>query len=418
MPVMTGSAMDVGRSLVHLVPRRGRDHDVARSLARQSVLVAAVCLATDAASFVTRGPADPGAFDALILVGLVVVDAALASSPRYSGWVALAHAALVPVLAVVLPGRSATTAGLLVSAYRAGAWLPRRSAALSLTALALGVFSSLLIGGSADPFALITLVTANSVLPWLVGRYTTARKAHVDELRRQREDALRDAQAEVDRAVTREREAIANDLHDVISHHVSAIGVHAAAARMNLVDQVSVNAGEGPVTTSLTAVEASSRAAMVDLRRLLDLLHEGDESSGQPGLGKLQELFDGVRSSGLRVAFAVYNDPDRLPGPVDTALYRVAQEMMTNALKHGDGTAVRVELEYGRDHVSITARNPVASDAELARRDSLIGQRGSGRGLDGIRTRAEAFGGSATCGPVEDGQYWETSVTMPTGSRS
>jgi signal transduction histidine kinase len=169
------------------------------------------------------------------------------------------------------------------------------------------------------------------------------------------------------------------------------------------------------VTTSLTAVEASSRAAMVDLRRLLDLLHEGDDSADGPGLDKLQELFEGVRSAGLRVSFVVYNDPRPVAGPVDTALYRVAQEMMTNALRHGDGTAVRVELEYGGDHVTMTARNRVASDAVLAERDSLVAQRGSTRGLTGIGQRAEMFGGTATSGLVEDGQFWETGVTLPTG---
>ncbi|WP_229795922.1 sensor histidine kinase, partial [Saccharothrix coeruleofusca] len=320
---------------------------------------------------------------------------------------------LLPVLAAVVPGRTANTAGQLISAYRAGAWLRGRPAAASLAALALGVLSSLWVGDEVEPFTLLTLVTANSVVPWLVGRYTTARKAYVDELRHQRENSLRDAEAEVNRAVAREREAIARDLHDVISHHVSAIGVHAAAARMNLAGHGSAD-DAGPVGTSLAAVETSSRAAMVDLRRLLDLLHHGDDLPDQPGLGKLQELFDGVRSSGLRVAFAVYNDPYPVPRAVDTALYRVAQEMMTNALRHGDGTAVRVELEYGGDHVSITARNRVPSGAAQGERASLTALGGSALGLEGIRKRAEVFGGSATFGLVEDGRYWQTSVTVPT----
>jgi len=379
------------------------DGGTARSLARQSVLVAAVCLVTDAMSFLTRGPEAVGPVEAVVLVGLVAADAALATAPRYSGWVALAHAALFPALALVLPGRNVNTAGQLVSAYRAGAWLRGRPAAATVVAMAFGVLSSLWIGGATNPFAVVTLVTANTVLPWLVGRYTTARKEYVDELRRQREAQLRDAQAEVGEAVTREREAIARDLHDVISHHISAIGVHAAATRMTLA---------GPVPDSLVAVESAGRAAMVDLRRLLDLLHDG-ESAGLPGLGKLQELVDGVRAAGLRVALAVYNDPCPLPPAVDTTFYRVAQEMLTNALRHGDGTAVRLELDYGVDSVSLTARNRL-----ISRRSSPVAQQGSGRGLRGMRQRARAFDGTATAGPTADGQYWETSVTMPTGATS
>ncbi|GAB3453499.1 sensor histidine kinase [Actinophytocola sediminis] len=399
---MTSRAVEMGGSLA----RRVFGQDVSSSLTRQSVLVAAACLVTDAVGFVTRGPAHLGTFEVLALLGLVAADAALATSPRHSGWVALAHACLTPVLALFMPGRSASSAGQLVSAYRAGAWLRRWPAGGALLALAFGVLASLWIGGVTDVFAMVTLTTANSALPWLVGRYTTARKAYVDELRRQRENSLRDAEAEVNRAVAREREAIARDLHDVISHHVSAVGVHAAAARMNMDDR-----GVGPVHTSLVAVEASSQAAMVDLRRLLGLLHEDDESS-QPGIGALPELFDGIRSAGQRVTFVVYNEPCPIPHAVDLTLYRVTQEMMTNALRHGDGTAVRVELDYGDEYVSITARNPIAAAPGGSP------NHGSGRGLAGIRKRVELVGGSSTFGPAGDGQYWETSVTVRTGGGS
>ncbi|MFJ1766784.1 sensor histidine kinase [Amycolatopsis sp. NPDC088138] len=390
--------------MVRWVRARAGTHPAERSLARQSLLVGAFCLVIDVASFVTRGPA-PGPWNAALLAGIVVADAVLVSSPRYSGWVALGHALLVPALAFVLPGRSASTAGQLVSAYRAGAWLRGKPAGAALVVLCGGVLCSLLISGLTAPASLVTLVSANALLPWLVGRYTTARKAHVDELRHQREAALRDAQAEVAAAVAKERETIAVDLHDVISHHVSAIGVHATAARLNLA-AVPVPA-DGSVRTSLTAVEQSSQAAMVDLRRLLSLLHEGDRSPEQPGTAMLPDLFDGVRSSGLQVTFVVYNDPHPLPRAVDTTIYRVAQEMMTNTLRHSDGTAARVELDYGGDHVGLTTRNRIAAAG---------GSPGLGVGLDGMRKRVETLGGTASFGAA--GHFWESSVTMPLGGGS
>lgn len=365
---------------------------VARSLAGQSVLIAVVCLVTDVVSFVVRGPATLGPRELLVLGALVLADIALASAPRYSGWVAVAHAALLPVLTLVLPAeRSASTAGQLVAGYRAGAWLRGWPAVGALAALALGVLASLVVGGVTDAVGAATVVTANAALPWLVGRYTTARKAYVDELRRH-------AQDEVDRAVARAREAIAHDLHDVISHHVGAVGVHATAARLNL----AAPAAE-PVITSLAAVEASSRAAMVDLRRLLDLLHGGDGTVGRPGLGKLAELVEGVGGT-----FVVYDELHPVPPAVDLTLYRVTQEMLTNALRHGEGSAVRVELEYGGDHVTVTARNRIAAGAAAS-------DQGSGRGLDGIGKRVAELGGRAASGPVGDGRYWETSVTVPIG---
>lgn len=375
--------------------------DVPRSLARQSLLVASVCVATDALSFLTRGPSEFHFGHSLLLVGIVAIDACLALHPRYSGWVVLAHGILGSLLALVMPGRNVGLAGQLVAGYRAGAWLRDRAGVTSLLMLVAGVLASLWIGGFRDPFTLLGLTAANAVLPWLVGRSTTARKAYVDELRHRREDAAKEARAELERAVTREREAIAGDLHDVISHHVSAIGVHAGAARLNL----SGSRETASVGASLAAVESSSRAAMVDLRRLLDLLYNSGETVGQPGLGKLDELFEGIRASGLEVVFAVYGPPRPIAQALDIALYRMAQEMLTNALKHGDGSAVRVELEYSGDDVVLTSRNRIATTPA---------REGSGRGLENIRARARMFGGVVDLEPG-DGQFWHIGVTIPAG---
>ncbi|MFI9569389.1 sensor histidine kinase [Streptomyces rishiriensis] len=410
---MIRSTNEVDRAPLRRWLGRAGAHETERSLARQSALVGAMCLVIDAVSFLTRGPGS-GPWNALLLTGILIADAALVSPPRLSGWVAVGHSLVTAALAFVLPGRSASTAGQLVSAYRAGAWLRGRPAGAALAASCGGVLCSLLISGLSAPASLLSLVAANALMPWLVGRYTTARKAHVDELRHQREAALRDAQAEVAAAVAEEREAIAVELHDVISHHVSAIGVHATAARLNLAAGLLTD--DSAVRVSLTAVEESSQAAMVDLRRLLSLLHEGDESPQQPGVAMLPDLFDGVRSSGLRVTYVVYNTPHSLPRAIDTTLYRVAQEMMTNALRHGDGKAARVELDYGGDHVGLTARNPIVSGADPAGRDSPA--TGFGVGLEGMGKRAETLGGSAAFGLVGDGLYWESSVTIPLGSES
>jgi signal transduction histidine kinase len=386
-------------------------HDVPRSLARQSLLVALVCVGTDAVSFLTRGPAGFGFEHALLLAGIVVIDACLALHPRYSGWVVLAHGILGSMLATVMPGRNVGLAGQLVAGYRAGAWLRDRPGVTSLLTLIAGVLSSLWIGGFSDPYILLSLTAANAVLPWLVGRSTTARKAYVDELRHRREDAVKDAQAELERAVTREREVIAGDLHDVISHHVSAIGVHAGAARLNLsAAKLPCERKTESVGASLAAVESSSRAAMVDLRRLLGLLYNDGESASQPGLDKLDELFEGVRTSGLEVVFAVYGPPRPIAQSKDIALYRMAQEMLTNALKHGDGSPIRVELDYRDDDIVLTSRNRIAA----TQRTSLTAQYGSGRGLENIRARARIFGGEVDHSPG-DGQFWHISVTIPTG---
>ena len=370
---------------------------VRRSLVRQSVLVAAVCLVVDALDFTALDR--PGLHTPLeygLLAMLIVIDAGLALPARYSGWVALAHG----LASFVLLG--ADYAGQLIAGYRAGAWLRGWSAPASLFALTAGLMLGRWLSGDTNWLAIVLQSSGNTILPWLVGRYTTARRAYIDELRHRREVEARDAAAEVDKAVARERTMIARDLHDVISHHVSAIGVHAGAARIQL-DAARTGVG---VVDSLAAVEAASRSAMADLRTMLDLLHGASDSTSQPGLDNLEELLGTVRAAGLATRLRVLGVPRPLPGSLDIALYRITQEMLTNALRHGDGTPVDVELRYDNESFTLTARNGIGRAPTTPD--------GTGRGLAGIRTRAAMFAGTVGHGPDHDNRHWETTVTVPT----
>jgi signal transduction histidine kinase len=383
------------------------------------LLVAAVCLLADVAAFITAGPVSQlRALDWAVLAAVAVVDAALALPARHSGWVALAHAvvrfAAEGLLGGSTIGRQANDAGSLIAGYRAGAWLRGRAASMALAVLALGIGGASQFSRGHDGGVLLVEVTKNALLPWLVGRYTTARRAHIAELEQRAENQRRDAHAAVEHAVAEERSAIARDLHDVISHHVSAIGVHAGAARLGL------NTATSPdgIADSLTAVETSSRSAMVDLRRLLDLLH-GDASdvSRQPGLDNIEELLDGVRRAGLPTRLSTQGSGRRLPGSLDIALYRITQEMLTNALRHGDGSPVEVELRYHEASVSLTARNGIspAVSTPTSSQHPTSEWRESGRGLAGIRKRAAIFEGTFAYGPDPGGRTWETTATFPLG---
>ncbi len=379
--------------------------DVRRSLVGQSVLVAAVCLVVDSVTFVVLGPGLHSPPAALLLLAIIAVDAALALPARYSGWVALAHG----LASVAL--HSSSFAGKLIASYRAGAWLRGWSAFASLAAISCGTALSHLHvrPGVADWLFYALQIGSNALLPWLVGRYTTARRAYIDEMRHRREVEARDAAAEVDKAVARERTAIARDLHDVISHHVSAIGVHAGAARIRL---GAAHAGNG-VVDSLAAVEAASRSAMVDLRTMLDLLHGASDTTNQPGLDNLEELLENVRRSGLATRLSVRGAPRPVPGSLDIALYRITQEMLTNALRHGDGTSVDVEIRYRDTSITLAARNGIGIGNGDGASGGPVEVDGTGRGLAGIRTRAAMFHGSVSHGPDQDNR-WETVVTVPT----
>jgi signal transduction histidine kinase len=380
--------------------------DISGSLRRQSLLVALVCVVCDAALFAIRGPLGAAGWPAwVVLLGGIAVNAALASPARYSGWVALAHAlffAASPVLLCTCTGYVVgNNAGILIAGYRAGAWLRTKPAVLALLALVAGVIAGCIEGGgrTAADWRLTTIsVSVSALLPWLVGRYTTARRAYIADLEREADERRQHEEAAVRRAVSDERTAIARDLHDVISHHVSAIGVHAGAARLGMPD------GDSPVRKSLGAVETASRAAMADLRRLLDLLH-ADNTAAQPGLDNLDELIGTVRAAGLPTRLTLRGEAGDLPGSLDVALYRIAQEALTNALCHGTGP-VEVELDHGRTAVVLTVTNGLGPT-----RASCDGH--AHRGLAGIRRRVTLFGGEVSYGELPDGTRWQLRVTFP-----
>jgi signal transduction histidine kinase len=388
--------------------------DLTRSLTRQSLLVAAVCLFADTLAFLFSGPMSAlRPQDWVVLVMVAAADAALALPARFSGWVALAHAVVQVMAAVLTLGASSahrvSGAGALIAGYRAGAWLRGAPAWLALGALMLGIAVAHMISGPHAQEILVVEVVKDALLPWLVGRYTTARRGYIAELEQRAQTQRRDAQANLERAVADERRTFARDLHDVISHHVSAIGVHAGAARMGL---GAAGAPNG-IADSLAAVESASRSAMLDLRRLLDLLHgDPNEAVGQPGLDNIEELLEGVRRAGLPTRLSTHGVVRPLPESLEIALYRITQEMLTNAARHGDGTPVEITLRYDESTVSVTARNGIRRGTTAGPKDTPE-PHPTPRGLAGIRKRASVFGGTIAYGPDAEGKQWETVATFP-----
>ncbi|RSM66776.1 two-component sensor histidine kinase [Amycolatopsis sp. WAC 01376] len=383
--------------------------DISGSLARQAYAVAAVCLVADAGLYLIGGPPLSLGWQVWVpLVGGILANAALAGPSRYSGWVSGAHAVLLVAAPLMLYPYDhylqATNAGVLIAGYRAGAWLATKPALAALAAMLAGLVACNLIPvdrGDRDWRVLVIDVGVSGLLPWMVGRYTTARRAYIADLQRAEEQRQQHEAEAVGRAVAEERTTIARDLHDVISHHVSAIGVHAGAARLGLPE------GEPAVRRSLSAVESSSRAAMADLRRLLDLLHgkENADAQRQPGLDNLDELLDNLRTAGLPARLTTHGGSRELPGSVDVALYRIAQEALTNALRHGRGGIVEIDLAYRQTEVVLTITN------EMGRPNTPA--ESTKRGLAGIRQRVALFGGQAECGPLDDGRHWRIRVGFP-----
>jgi len=203
-------------------------------------------------------------------------------------------------------------------------------------------------------------------------------------LERERETAARGA-------VDAERARIARELHDIVSHNVSVMVVQAGAARQ----VVAADAEEA--TTALRAVESAGRDTMTELRHLLGVLApaaDGDDIdlSPQPSLRRLSPLVDRIAFAGLPVEVRVSGEPRPLPSGVDLTAYRIIQEALTNALKHGDGGKAEVTVRYGERYLRIEVLNTGPSVLSGGR-PRLTADPGEGRGLLGLRQRVAVFGG-------------------------
>lgn len=217
--------------------------------------------------------------------------------------------------------------------------------------------------------------------------------------RREREEALleRTQQLEIERelrarrAVMDERLRIARELHDVVAHHVSVMGVQAGGARRVL------DKDREAAAAALGTIETSSRQAIDELRRLVSFLRtdgEDDSFAPQPGLSRVPELIDDARRSGLVVDQRVEGDPRPLPGSIDVSAYRVVQEALTNTRKHAGATRVEVMVRYGADAVEVE----VVDDGTTGATPLVAG---TGHGIAGMRERVALHGGQLDVGRLD-----------------
>ncbi len=212
-------------------------------------------------------------------------------------------------------------------------------------------------------------------------------------------------------ATVAERLRIARELHDVLGHHVSVMGVQAGAARRIL------DRDPGQATEALAAIETSSRQAVTELQRVLALLRERDEDGREPlgALGHLDDLADEVRRAGLAVTLQVGALPPKLPTDLDLAAVRVVQESLTNALRHaGPGSSAWVTARADGEGIEIEVTDDGRGTPLVAARDEPGPGAGSGSGLRGMRERVELHGGSFTAGPVSP-LGWRVVATIPHG---
>ncbi|WP_432967621.1 sensor histidine kinase [Dactylosporangium sp. CA-233914] len=233
---------------------------------------------------------------------------------------------------------------------------------------------------------LLALVT---VVPILTGTHVRHHRDQAAAARRSAQQVARLAEADRAGAVAAERAGMARELHDVIANHLSAVAIHATAA-------LSADLGPDGTRQALTVIRENSVQGLAEMRRMVGYLR--DPEAVPKNLKALDEL---VARAGIPVELDVRGDTEDVQVSVDHAAYRIIQESLTNALKHGDGGKVTAHVACIANAVDITIRSG---------RDQSIPQR-SGSGLIGMRERAALLGGTLTAGPHED--TWVVEAHLP-----
>ena len=211
----------------------------------------------------------------------------------------------------------------------------------------------------------------------------------------------RDQQAAVGAAIERAR--IARELHDVVAHSLSVIVVQA--------DGAAAGAEQRPqaAAAALRTIGDTGRDALAQMRRLLGVLRadRSPQLAPQPGTAQLDALVEQVVRAGVPATLSIQGDERPLDGTVDVTLYRVAQEALTNVLKHaGEVTRVDVVLRYGDDQVELVVRDDG--------RGSRASGDGRGHGLVGMRERVDLQEGTLEAGPHAGGGF-EVRAVIPAG---
>lgn len=345
------------------------------------------------------------------LVYAVVVTGPLAFRRRWPGLVAVITAtAYFVAVTVKVPELYVGNIAMFIGLYSVGAWMnDRRRAMIVRIAIIVGMFAWLLItmyyeaitqaddaeviAGAFSPYIAFMMIQILLNALYFGGAYYIGDRAWNSAAER---EVLEQRTAELERerevtaaqAVALDRVRIARELHDVVAHHVSVMGVQAGAARL-VIDQDPAESAR-----ILTSIESSARDAITELRGLLETLRTPGGDTGDAAstltLDDIAELAEASTDAGLPTDYAVIGEPTAVPSVVAVNLYRIAQESLTNARRHaGVGATADVRVRYDREGVEV----------EVVNTGRAVGHLRPGLGQLGMRERAIASGGTIEVTP-------------------
>ncbi|MFF5966457.1 sensor histidine kinase [Streptomyces collinus] len=315
----------------------------------------------------------------LVAVLTVVVDSAMPAIPPHHSWLPMASLVGLYTLATQSERRTSWAVGVA-----GGLWLT----VASFLARPGEILSALVY----FDYAIVAVAVGDSI---------RNRRAYLAQAQERALQAERTREEEARRRVREERIRIARDLHDVVAHHISLVNAQAGVARHLM------RAHPDKAYEALSHITETSAAAMDELRSTVSLLRQANDPPPSlqpaPTFSQLDQLLEGFRRSGLDVQLSRDGTPRPLAASADLAAYRIVQEALTNAQKHGSSPTAEVKLTYTDQTLWLSIANPA--------RPGLQGP-GTGHGLIGMRERADAANGTLTTAMRPDGTF-RVHATLP-----
>jgi len=324
---------------------------------------------------------------AVTLVETVHIAVGVSVGPHPTANVAMGAFQPVPL------GTMAAAFTLAVRRARRRYWLPGLVAGTVLLVTGVLVHRQVLLATSFVAFDLVVIA---------VGAGTLLAVRHE---RTERDERERTAQIRTE--VVAERIRIAQDLHDVLAHHLTLVNAQAGVAGYLL--------RSDPVAASgaLENIAGNTRRALDELRATVGMLREEGEDGPDneplrpaPGLDGIEELLAGFEATGARIRLKISGEPVALPAATDLAVYRIVQEAVTNATKHAPGAAVEVALHWQRRSLTVSVLNWLPPG-----QTNVPPGPGTRHGLIGMRERARTVGGTLSAGPTVSG--FAVRATLP-----
>jgi len=341
--------------------------------------------------------------DALGITVLVVSGLILFWRRRYAFQVLVAVDALALTFMALDYPPDAMLPAIVVALYSVGAEGDRGTTLMIAIVVAVTIGMLYLSGEGFRPGSGMVLEIFRFLLPLALGDAVRSRRAYEAELIHRAEVAERTREEEAMRRVQEERIRIARDIHDVVSHSISTVNVQAGVAA-HLVEK-----DPGQASEALETIRDSTKEVLNELRSMLGVLRSPEDAVPLAPLSTGEEtfeaLFANMRAAGMTLDVTVQGEPPAEPvaEAARIATYRIIQESLTNALRHGTDEPVSIEAKWGRDRVAVLIINTVAPDTT---------DEGTGSGILGMRERAKTLGGTLTAEPRGDGR-WAVAAELP-----